>query len=356
MSTILYILLALVVLGVCIFIHEFGHFLSARACGLKVQEFAVGMGPALVKWRRKDTDYAIRVLPIGGYCAFVGENMDDEAEDPDNINLQPAWKRLIMTVSGAAMNFVLALVMAVVLMSAIGEYVLVNRIDTVTEGSPAAIAGMQIGDRITGVDGTQYETAAEISTAIGQTGERDVLLSVEREGEQIQLTVGKEYDEASGRYLMGVTFGTEHVRMGFFKAVSNSFSYCAQMFRLMLQTLGQLFTADREVLDTVAGLVGTVSMVTEFTRTSFAESFASGMTMVVNLIVIISMNLGIMNLLPLPALDGGRAVLLAVETVTGKHLSRKAEAIVHFVGLVILMGLILLLTGRDILRIFGVNI
>ena len=355
MSSILYVILALLVLGVCIFVHELGHYLAARACGLTVVEFAVGMGPAIFKWRKKDIDYSIRALPIGGFCSFVGENPDDEAEDPRNINLQPAWKRLIMTVAGPFMNGVLALVLAVVLMSAVGEYVIVNRIDTVTDASPAYTAGILVGDQIVAVNGVTYEAAEQISTAIGATGENDVTLTVERDGQRFDLTVKKEYDEESGRYLMGVTFGTERVRMGFFKAVGNSVSYCAELLKVMIRTLGQLFT-NKEVMDSVAGPVGTVSMVTELSKTSFEQSFAEGMTMIINLMVIISMNLGLMNLLPLPALDGGRAVLLIVETVTGKHLSRKAEAIVHFAGLILLLGLIVLITGRDILRLFGVNI
>ena len=174
-----------------------------------------------------------------------------------------------------------------------------------------------------------------------------MLLTVKRGEETFDALVGKQYDEESSRYLMGVTFGTERVRVGFFAAVSRSFSYCVELLKTMVQTLGSMFT-QKEVLDSVAGPVGTVSMVTELSKESFAQSFTAG--------VIISMNLGLMNLLPLPALDGGRAVLLLVETVTGKHLSRKAEAIVHFAGLVVLMGLIVLLTGRDILRIFGVNV
>lgn len=355
MTSILYVFLALLVLGVCIFVHEFGHYLAARACGLTVVEFAVGMGPAIFKWRKNDIDYSVRALPIGGFCSFVGENADDEADDPRNINLQPAWKRLVMTVAGPFMNGVLALVLAVVLMSAIGEYVIVNRIDTVTDASPAMLAGIQVGDTIVGVDGALYDTADEISAAIAATGENDVTLTIERSGEQFELTVKKQFDEESRRYLMGVTFGTERVRMDFFKAVGNSVAYCAQLLKVMVQTLGQLFT-DKEVLDSVAGPVGTVSMVTELSRTSFEQSFAEGMTMIINLMVIISMNLGLMNLLPLPALDGGRAVLLVIETVTGKHLSRKAEAIVHFAGLILLLGLIVLITGRDILRLFGVNV
>jgi regulator of sigma E protease len=354
-STILYVLLALVVLGVCIFVHELGHYLAARACGLTVLEFAIGMGPKIAAWRKNDIDYSIRAFPVGGFCAFAGESPDDEPDDPRNINLQPAWKRLTMTLAGPLMNFILALLLAVVLMAAVGEYALVNRIDTVTENSPAAMAGIQPGDAIVGVDGARFDAAEEISQAIAETGERDVALTIERGGAELDLTVAKQYDEESGRYLMGVTFGTQRVRMGFFKAVGNSVSYCAELFRTMIQTLGSMFT-QKDVLDQVAGPVGTVSMMTEYTKQSFAQSFADGMTMVINLAVIISMNLGLMNLLPLPALDGGRVVLLAVETVSGKHLSRKHEAIVHFVGLIVLMGLIVVLTGRDILRIFGVNV
>ena len=340
MSTILYVLLAILVLGVCVFVHELGHFLAARACGLKVQEFAVGMGPALLHRRGRDgTEYSLRAFPIGGFCSFVGESADDEGGDP----------------AGPLMNFVLALVMAVVLMAAVGEYALVNRIDSVTEGSPAQTAGIEVGDEIVGVDGTRYDTPEEISIAIRDTGERDVLLTVRRGERTFDALVSKQYDEESSRYLMGVTFGTERVRMGFLTAVSRSFSYCVELLKTMVQTLGSMFT-QKEVLDSVAGPVGTVSMVTELSRQSFAQSFTEGVTMIVNLLVIISMNLGLMNLLPLPALDGGRAVLLLVETVTGKHLSRRAEAVVHFVGLVVLMGLIVVLTGRDILRIFGVNV
>ena len=247
------------------------------------------------------------------------------------------------------------LVLAVVLMAAVGEYVMVNRIDTVTDGSPAATAGLLPGDRITAVNGESSDEATEISAAIAQTGDSDVTLTIERGGSTFDAVVAKQYDAASGRYLMGVTFGVENVRIGFFKAVGSSFAYCAELFKTMIKTLGQMFT-QKDVLDQVAGPVGTVSMMTQYAQQSFAQSFNEGMTMVLNLAVIISMNLGLMNFLPLPALDGGRAVLLLVETVTGKHLSRKHEAIVHFVGLILLLGLIVLLTGRDILRLFGVNL
>lgn len=355
MSTILYVLLALVVLGVCIFVHELGHYLAARACGLTVVEFAMGMGPKIFGWRKNDIDYSLRAFPIGGFCAFVGEAADDEPDDPRNINLQPAWKRLIMTVAGPLMNFVLALLLAVVLMNVVGEYVMVNRIDLVNDGSPAAQAGIVVGDRIVGVDGVSFDEAQAVSEAIGASGDKDVTLTIARGDTTFDILVAKQYDQETGRYLMGVTFGLDHIHMSFFGAVSRSFEYCAELFMTMIKTLGGLFTQS-DLMDQVAGPVGTVSMVTQYARDGFAQSFTEGMTMVLNLVLIISMNLGLMNLLPLPALDGGRVVLLVVETVSGKHLSRKNEAIVHFVGLVVLMGLIVVLTGRDILRIFGVNL
>ena len=145
---------------------------------------------------------------MGGFCAFAGESAEDEEDDPDNINLQPAWKRLIMTAAGPLMNFVLALVLAVVLMAAIGEYAVVNRIDVVTDGTPAQEAGIEVGDKLVGVNGQSFTAAEDVSNAISQTGDADVVLTIERGGETFDVTVGKEYDEASSRYLMGITFGT----------------------------------------------------------------------------------------------------------------------------------------------------
>ena len=355
MTSILYVFLAILILGVCIFVHEFGHYLAARTCGLTVVEFAVGMGPAIFKWRRKDIDYSIRALPIGGFCSFVGENPDDDAVDPRNINLQPAWKRVVMTVAGPIMNGLLALITATALVWYNGVYTVVNRIEVVSDGTPAQTAGLLPGDEIVGVDGIMYATAEEISSAIAATGANDVTLTIERDAQRFDVTVAKQYDAQSDRYLMGINFGVEFHRVSIFRAMKNSFAYCFELLKSMVQTLGQMFT-NKQIMDSIAGPVGTVSLVTEYTKASFEQSFADGIYMVFSMLIIISMNLGLMNLLPLPALDGCRAVLLAIEAVTGKHLSRKAEAIVHFVGLILLLGLIVLITGRDILRLFGVNV
>ena len=349
-STILYVFLALLVLGVCMLVHELGHFLVARACGLNVMEFAIGMGPALVKWRRGETDYAIRLLPIGGYCMFYGESPDDEAVDPRNINLQAAWKRLLMTFAGPFMNFVLALVLAVVLMSVVGEYVVSSRVESLTPGAPAQTAGIEVGDRVIGLNGEEYTDVNELSAALQETGGDDVLLTVLRGEKTLEMKVGKRYDEEAGRWLMGLSFGVERQNVGLFTAMRSSVDYCIELFKAMIDALRSIFSP--EVLDSVAGPVGTVSMMTEYTQESFAQSFNEGISMLLNLAVIITMNLGLMNLLPLPALDGGRLVFLLFETVTGRHVNRKAEAIVHFVGLVLLLLLMLVVTYSDIRKFF----
>ncbi len=355
MSTIFYVILAMLILGLCVVLHELGHFLAARACGIHVEEFSIGMGPAIYKHQGKETLFSIRALPFGGFCAFIGEDKDDSDDDPRNVNSRPPWQRLVMTAAGPITNFILSLVLAVVLMAVIGDYQVVNRIATVTENSPAYESGLQVGDVISSVNGEEMSEVADIQAAIEKTGERGIALTVTRDGESVAVSVEKRYDEESGRYLMGITFDVERVRIGMFPAIKYSVTYCVELFREMLKALGTMFT-DKEVMDSMAGPVGTVQMMTEYTKESFAVSFYEGITMVLNLAVIISMNLGLMNFLPLPALDGGRVVLLLVECITKKHMNRKAEAIVHMVGLVLLLGLIAVLTGRDILRLFGVNL
>ena len=351
MSTVLYVILAILVLGVCIILHELGHFLAARACGIHVEEFSIGMGPAIFQKQGKETKYSLRALPFGGYCAFIGEDAEDDDPDPRSLNRRPAWQRLIMTAAGPITNFLLSLVLAVVLMAVIGQVAVVNRIATVTEDSPAAIAGLQAGDSVIGVYGLETEDVESIQTIMDSHGTEPVELMISRDGQKKNVTVERRYDEESGRYLMGITFATERARIGLFTAIKSSVTYCIELFREMVKALLTMFT-DKEVMDSMAGPVGTVQMMTEFTKESFSESFTEGITMLLNLVVIISMNLGLMNFLPAPALDGGRVVLLILECVTGKHMNRKVEATVHMVGLFILLGLIVVLTGRDVFRLF----
>ncbi len=348
MQTILYVILGILILGVCVVVHEFGHYFAARRLGIHVVEFSVGMGPKLYGREKNGTQYSLRAIPFGGYCAF-----DSEEDENSAFNAAPAWKRLIMTFSGPLMNFVLGVLVAVIILSCIGEQYLSNKIVQVTDGTPAQAAGILPGDKLLSADGQTGDIYA-LSDYLATTGENDVNLTLDRDGQTVSVTVGKQYSQADGRYLMGVSFGYERVRLGLFQSLGAALSFCVQMVREMLRMLGRLFFHG-EGLGEVAGPVGVVSMVTDIAQQSFAESFLTGLDNTLRLILLISLNLGLMNLLPLPALDGGRIVLLLVETVTGKHLPRRAEAILNTAALFVLLALILVITGRDIARLFGLG-
>lgn len=348
MQTIVYVFLGILILGICVIVHEFGHYFAARRLGIHVVEFAVGMGPKLFGWEKRGTQYSLRLIPFGGYCAF-----ESEEDENSGFNAAPAWKRLIMTLSGPLMNFVLGLVVAVVILSCIGESQLSNRIVLVSEGTPAQEAGLLAGDRLLAADGQEGDIYA-LSQYLSSTGEAPVELTVDRDGETLHFTVGKQLSQ-DGNYLMGVSFGYERQRLGFFQSVAAAFRFCVNMVVEMVRLLGNIFFHG-EGLEEVSGPVGVVTMVTDIAQQSFADSFLTGLDNSLRILLLISLNLGLMNLLPLPALDGGRVVLLAFEAITGKHMPRRAEAIMHTVALLALLALILVITGRDVLRLFGVGV
>ncbi|MDR3085430.1 MAG: M50 family metallopeptidase [Christensenellaceae bacterium] len=349
LQNILYVLLGLLIFEVCITAHEFGHYFAGRKLGLKVLEFSVGMGPKFWSREKNSILYSVRAFPIGGYCAFAGE--DDGDESGDSINLQPAWKRLLMTLSGPFMNFVLAVLLAIVILAALGEMRLSNRITEVGEASPAAVAGIEVGDRVLGVNGQRGDAEFILSSLPSNSGD-PISLLLEREGAEFELSVQKQEIEP-GVYRMGVSFGYERQRLPFFAAVGNSLQLCGLMLKEMVGLLGRLFTRG-EGLSDVAGPVGIIGTITTVAQESFAQSFLNGLDSLLRLTLLISLNLGLMNLLPLPALDGGRAVFQIVEIVTGKHLPRKFEGAMNMIALFALLGLMLLISGRDILRLFGV--
>ncbi|MDR2514264.1 MAG: M50 family metallopeptidase [Christensenellaceae bacterium] len=349
LQNLLYILLGLLIFEVCITAHEFGHYFAGRRLGLKVLEFSIGMGPKFWSREKNGILYSLRAFPIGGYCAFAGE--DDGDESGDSINLQPAWKRLLMTLSGPFMNFILAVLLAVVILAALGEMRLSNRITVVSESSPAALAGIEVGDRVLGVNGERGDAEFILNSLPSGSGEQ-VSLTLERGGREFELAVQKQEVEP-GVYRMGVSFGYERLRLPFFAAVGNSLKLCGLMLSEMVGLLGGLFTRG-EGLNEVAGPVGIIGTITTVAQESFAQSFLSGLDALLRLALLISLNLGLMNLLPLPALDGGRAVLQTIEMITGKHLPRRFEGVLNMVALFALLGLMLLISGRDILRLFGV--
>ncbi len=342
----MYILIGILLLGILVAVHEFGHFIAARISGIEVMEFAIGMGPKVFGWTgKKGTKFSLRWIPLGGFCAFYGE---DDAEgkfvdDPRAYHKQNIWKRIFTVAMGPMMNFVLAFVVAVGFYALSGTLMATSTVAEITADSPAAAAGLQPGDRITGVNGVQMNNVADIQQELAAKGD-EVALSIHREGESLTLKMLPEWKEEYQRYMIGITFATAQMRLPLTDAVAAGWDYCIQAGSMVFQALGGLFT-DPEIRDSVSGPVGAVSVVAEAVKQDGLNAFIS-------LLVMISVNLGIMNLLPIPGLDGSRIVFHAVEAVRGKPIKPEREAMVHLIGMVFLFGLMIFFTFKDVLRLF----
>ena len=337
----MYVILALLLLGVLIIAHEAGHFWAARACGISVQEFSMGMGPLIAKWKsKKDTQFSIRLLPIGGYCQFYGE--DEENADARAFNNQKVWKRAVTIVSGPLMNFVIAFLVIALFMSLCGVSVVVPKVAELEEN--AQVAGLQIGDEILAVNGTQTADSNAIAQAIADSNGGAVTLTVKRDGETLDLTLTPFYDADAGRYRVGFSFGRETMRMPIWRSIPFSVQYNIESVKVILDALKNMVFKGQGV-DDVTGPVGTIYVIQEVTQ-------QGGFEVYLEMLAPISVNLGVMNLLPIPGLDGSRLLFLLVEAIRRKPVKRELEGAIHLAGFALLMGLMVLLTYKDIMRFF----
>ena len=337
----MYVLLALLLLGMLIMAHEAGHYLAARACGIEVQEFAMGMGPCLLKWKNKNgTQFSLRVFPIGGFCQFYGE--DEDLSDPRAFNNQKVSKRFLTVLSGPAMNFIVAFLVIVLYLSAIGLFDTVPKVYAVEEN--AAVAGLMVGDEIKRVNGKAIKETNDIIAEISASEGKSVTLDVKRNSGEQEIVITPFYDEQAQRYRVGFTFDQERVRLPLAISVPFSASYNLKNATLIVDTLKDLITTG-EGADEVTGPVGTVYVIREETK-------KGGLDVYMQLLSVISMNLGLINLLPLPGLDGSRILFLAYEGIRRKPVKREIEGAIHMAGLALLMGLMVVLTYRDIVQIF----
>lgn len=356
--SILFIVAAVFLLGVMVMIHEFGHFCAARMTGIPVKEFAIGFGPKLLSWQSKKhgTVFLLRLIPAGGYCMFYGDEDAQGAaqDDPRCINRFSVWKRMLTIAMGPIMNFVLALVAAICLYLALGEGMVDHTvIAAVDANGPAAQSGVMAGDVILAVNGEDAQgTSASGQLAavemIGayRDGDAPLTLTVRRGESTAQLHVTPRYDEAQGRALIGVnvSYTVRYQPIGLPRAVGLGAQYCVRAAGAILNGLKNMITTGQGLKES-SGPVGIVQYIAE-------ETQKSGWTAYVELLVLISVNLGLFNLIPIPGLDGSRIVFLLIEAIRRKPVNQKIEAYVHLSGYVLLFGLMLLMTCKDILHIF----
>ncbi len=340
------IVLAIIIFSFIVFFHELGHFLLAKKNGIDVNEFAIGMGPVLYSREYKGTKYAVRLFPIGGFCA-MGE--DEEATDsPDNFNNKSVWARISVIVAGPVFNFILAFIFAVILTAMIGYDRPV--ISDVEKGYPAAEAGMQAGDTIVRIGGRRIYLFREISVYNQFHQGEDVEITYRRDGDEKTVTLSPAEDPKLGYYKLGITSS------GYEKAdILTSFQYGVFQVRYWINTTLEslkMLVTGQVGLDQISGPVGIVAVVDDAYKETKSYGVFIVLTQLMEIAILLSANLGVMNLLPLPALDGGRLVFLFIEAVRRKRVPPEKEGYVHLVGIVCLMVLMVVVMYNDIRRIF----
>ena len=343
----------ILIFGLVVVSHEFGHFLIAKVNGIHVVEFSVGMGPTLLAFHKGDTKYSLKLLPIGGACMFEGEdglNVQEGDSSEGAFNSAGVWARISTVFAGPLFNFILGLIIAAIIVS-VPDIAIPLPIINVAEEGAAKDAGLQNGDRIVALNGEKIHLFKEMSLFNYVNGGKEVLVEYERAGERYETRLTPRYQQDTGSYLIGVTCAAlaEEEGVGRLKYAWYEVRYCVinTYKSLMMMIQGRVESED------VAGPVGIAVNVVGKTYEATKED---GTLMVIvnmlNIAMLLSVNLGILNLLPIPALDGGRLVFLLIEVVRKKPIPPEKEGMVHFVGLMFFMLLMIFVFFNDLRNIF----
>lgn len=358
MSTIGYVLLALCCLMFMVIVHEFGHYIAGKLLGFKITEFAIGFGPRIIKITNKKNGeiFSIRPFPLGGFCQFYGEDEDTATEGA--FNAQKPWKRLIVLFAGAFFNLISAFIIITLIFTFYGQ--LLPTVDKLSEESYIAQNGiLEVGDVILEVNGKDVNIlmADDLNNAFNRIGEEGGTFTVLRGGKQLKVNVqrsdiyvldedGNRTTDENGEFITRRAFGftskIQYVKLNFFTAFARSFSYGFFMVYKILWLLGQLFTGGLKFSEAAGGPITIISAISDTARTGFGA--------LAYVVCLVSANLAVMNLLPLPALDGSRMVFTVIEWIRGKPVNRKVEGVIHMTGMIFLFGLAMLADVFQILR------
>lgn len=334
------ILLAVVLFLLLIVFHEFGHFIVAKKSGIKVNEFAVGMGPLIYSKEKGETKYSFRLVPIGGYCAMEGE--EDESNDPRSFDNAPAFKRFLTILAGPVANLIIAVLVFTIVGGISG--VVTTEVSDFIEDSPAKIAGIEKGDEISKLNGKEISDFTEISKVVNdfykdKDFEKEINVEVKRDGKDLDFNF-KPKVEAENVYI-----GIIPARRtpGFFEAIAFGFKETGRNIKMIFTILGRLFTG-KLALGALSGPVGVLK--------ELGNQAQSGLANLLYFLAYISVNLAVLNLLPIPALDGSKLLTSAIEMITGKKINKKLEEKITMIGFFILLGLILVVSIKDIINLF----
>ena len=338
---ILYILLMLLVFGVMIFIHEFGHFITARLCGVSVKEFAIGMGPTLFSWRSKkyETKYGLRLLPIGGFVSMVGE--DEDSDDANAFCNKKIPQRMLIVVAGAVMNLLLGIIlMAIIVFS---QDALPSNVIAAFDENAISQQQLQIGDEVIKVGNARVHTGEELVYEVMNKGYEPIDLTVIRNEEKLVLK-GVQFGTFSES---GATFGSYDFKVkaenkNFATLMKHTFFRSLSTVKMVYDSLFGLISG-RFGIEAVSGPVGVVEVVGDAAKMGFGN--------LIYIVAVLTINLGVFNMLPFPALDGGRFLFLIIEAIRRKPINKNVESYINFAGIVILFAFMIFITCKDILKL-----
>ncbi|MBQ9778512.1 MAG: site-2 protease family protein [Clostridia bacterium] len=348
--TVLYVFFAILMFGLFIILHELGHFLMARLFGVGINEFSIGMGPKIFSKQGKkyDTKYSLRAFPIGGYVSMVGE--DEECDDPTAFHNKPAWQRILIVAAGPVINVLLGFLLMLVVVLGTSRLAS-NVIGDFDEGAMSLNHGLQVGDKVIEVGGVNIHTGNELVYEIMNQGVAEssegvvaIDLTVERNGEEIFLP-GVQFPSMETE---GVLFGSPDFRVygeekSFASVIRHTFFRSISTVKMIIDQLVDLI-GGRYGLNAVSGPIGITQEVVNVAKTGFFN--------VLYLMTVITVNLGVFNLLPLPALDGGRLIFLLIELVARRPINKNIEGYIHFAGMILLFGLMIVIFCKDFIGLF----
>ena len=348
----LYILVAILMFGSLIFIHELGHFLTARLFQVKIYEFAIGMGPKLISWKSKknDTAYSLRMLPIGGFVSMAGE--DEDSDDEGSLRNKKVWQRIIITAAGSVFNLLIGLIVMLLIVSfskAIGSTKVLNHPQGATSVQTETADGLMADDEILEINGKKVHVFYDMNYKISRYGTEPVDITVLRNGKEVLL----KNVVFPVRTEQGVSFGMRDFNVyleekNVLTVLENTFYQSIYTVRMVYDSLYDLITG-KFGIQQMSGPVGITDVITDAAQDAVETKDGSYLFM---LFVVLAMNLGCMNLLPFPALDGGRIVFLAIEGIFRKPIDAKVEGMIHFIGMAILLLFMLIITFKDIFTLF----
>ena len=343
------LILAILIFGTLIFVHEAGHMILAKLCDIKVNNFMIGFGPKIIEHKFGETNYSLCALPFGGACSMEGEDTGPSA-DPRAFTNKPVWQRFLVVVAGPMFNLIFAFILSLVLMGSI-KIPESPVITGLVEGSPAEAVGLQVGDRIVELNGQEIYFANDLNLYSMLHHRDPALLTYERDGKQSDISILPVYDDPSGTYMFGFTYSVGRHQGTAMEILEYAFHNIGYNARLIGGSVLLLFT-DRTGVASVSGPIGIIKEIGQvFQMTRSASGIYMAVMNLINIAIMLSVNLGLLNLIPIPGLDGGRLAFITYEIIFRHRMAPEKEGMVHLVGTSLLLILVGFVFVSDIIKL-----